>query len=58
MDGKLATWSKEETEELRDLLKLPSTLPSSTLFSLPSLSSPLLPVTAFARDFPAVGVFT
>ena len=55
---KLATWSNEETEELRDLLKLPSTLPSSTLSTLPSLSSPLLPVTAFARDFPAVGVFT
>ena len=40
------TWSKEETEELRDLLKLPS------------FSSPLLPVTALARDFCAVGVFT
>ena len=42
------TWSKEETEELLDLLRLPSFPPSS----------PLLPVTAFARDFGAVGVFT
>ena len=41
------TWSKEETEELRDLLRLPS-FPSS----------PLLPVAAFARDFGPVGVFT